>query len=819
MSDIKDFLPPNLALAADAFTQALLGAIDFIDAETETLIQACIDQLFLSTASGKYLVQQGEENGFTMPANSGLDIRAYEVLVPIMVSAPKQVRQTFNQMLEAFYGASRTRPSVTSSVAEPFNLSDGDDLIVETESGTFSVAVLATQVSNINSVSAAEAAAVLNAVQTIYTASVTTDRHSGNNFLTLTSSGTGSSAFIHVTGGTAQNVMQFPNLRPTTEMTGTVWNVTKAQTYTDVTKFQWDGVSPSPSVYLTKPGDFVTIRGLVDGAAPLSKLNGSYVILDCGYDYFVVSNTAFQATSGTITQPANNTIVFTASSKITIFDQPEFALTSETQFNTATITVPAIPPLARRFLQGSAHLHGCEATVLNFTRASVQVQLPAGATKPLGMNAFVLSNGSFRYDFSQPYYLTTNVDVSTNPIYTVDSSSGQALPSTTAIALGANPFFADIGRGDIVVTFPETHGLQKNWAFTVAGATGLGLFTTALLNREHVVKNVLNDTQVTIELLDSNGQVVLFDGNPFGTFDVWQQTTLQGDSDFFMRFPSSGAVAASGLQLGMKFRIDPSSGVNLQPYYGINLRFRDLYVTNITGTDVWFAAGLGAGPNGMVISGASGHSSAAIGGTPTWFFDQTTAWNVANVMTALKMVFVGYTPETNPNYVGSFLYDPLGVQYNQTVSGYISVMTQNILIGDNSSILFVQKVNSVFNGHNFPTSGQVVVDFGNDNFEGPINFLATISNDSGPSQILLDPSYRFKKSHGAGAQVQFIYKNQPFVPGIDGSAFPFYLTGTAQARNTLFTLLEELKASGIFLNANVILPQLKYTDLAISPFE
>jgi len=189
------------------------------------------------------------------------------------------------------------------------------------------------------------------------------------------------------------------------------------------------------------------------------------------------------------------------------------------------------------------------------------------------------------------------------------------------------------------------------------------------------------------------------------------------------------------------------------------------------------------------------------------------------VMSTLKMVFLAFTPEANKAFIGSFLYDPLGLKYNQTVSGFTTKTTVNVLKGSNDSILFVNQVKAVFNGQDFPSTGQVVVDWGTDRSEGPIGYLATISSDVGQSQILLDPSYRFKKSHSAGAQIQYVRANAPFVPSSTGTDYPVYLTGTAQARNTLFVLLNELKASGVFLKTDIILPQLLYVDSAIPPFE
>ena len=123
------------------------------------------------------------------------------------------------------------------------------------------------------------------------------------------------------------------------------------------------------------------------------------------------------------------------------------------------------------------------------------------------------------------------------------------------------------------------------------------------------------------------------------------------------------------------------------------------------------------------------------------------------------------------------------------------------------------------NGEKFPSSGKLILGFGTDQFEGPISYYATVENP-GSNQILIDPSYRFKHSHTAQVtSVQYIHSNQPFTPSMDGSEFPVYITGTAQARNTMFTLAELLVASGIFIEEDVLLPGLRFEDTAIEPFD
>ena len=826
MAEIKQFLPQRLAkLGEGTFVHALATAVDAQHQLIQEQIQACIDQFFLTTASGQYLVQLGEQEGFVMPANSGLDIRAYRVLVPLMVSSPKQVKQTFSQIIEAFYGADRTRPSLTATNPEPYHLMDGDNIKVLTEKGVVDVAILANQVSDITRVTSAEIAARINSVQTEMYADIVSDRITGNKSLRLTSTTIGVMALIRVVGGTLQNIMQFPEIVDAGQFVGTNWAFTKEQIYSDILKMQWDGTGTNPKLYLLKQGDILTVRGLT--GVDLSLINGSYEILDSGYDYVIIRNSLFDQVSALYTQLTDIDFIFTSQRKRTLYDNSEYGMATETDYATATVTVPAIPPLARRFLKGAAHLHGAELSVADFTRNSITITIPTGTDKPVGENLFVLKTDRMMYDFRKPYYKTTDVDLASPPNYIVQSygTDFSSLPFTDPSVLPENSLYMQVDTDDLVVTFPFPHGMCAGWELTLSGCTGSGNMTPTLINQSFMVKEVLSNNRLICKIRDkintlTMGYSIPFLGVGFGPFDAYRYPIeLSDGSDFYLEFPSIGDVTASGLAVDIIFKIDPASGTGVNDYYTQALKHRQLYVKSINGTRVNIVSGLGAGFPSVIIHAAMGFRSSYFGGaTNAYHFDKTSAWNVANVMQSLKVCPMSYTQSANPSYVGSFVYDPQGVDTMLTVSKYIVDLTEDILRGSNAGVIFVNTVTDVAGGNSFPAFGKLLIEYGTDNAEGPINYIAVISNETGESQIVLDPSYRFAKSHLSGSQIQYVHATTPYVPGITGADFPIYVTGTANARNTLFTLLKDLVAGGIFLQKDVLLPQLRYQDPAIPPF-
>jgi hypothetical protein len=826
---IERFVPQHFLEVLGKNLPALLKAINSSNAKAEAQVQACIDNLFLSTANGKYLVQLGEEQGFTMPANSGLDLRAYRVLVPIMVSNPKQVRISINELIQAFYGSERTKPSIESSIYSPYSLADGDDLVVTTESGSVDLSVLANQVSDITSVSAQELAAIINSSQSIVLAQAVTDRAVGLDFVRISSNTPGSGAFIRVSGGTLQNILKFPNVLATENTTGTTWNITRTSLLNDEVKFTWNGLGTNPKVYLAKKDDVVTIRGLVDGVADFSLLNGSYTVVDSGYDYFIIRNDRFDYVSAVLTQNMTTNIVFTENRNITIFDRDEYALSSETTDQTITITVPAVPPLARRFLSGSAHLRGGEYKVIDFTRSSVQISTGSTGAVPNQDNQFVLSNPYQRYDFKLKHYKTILVDTDTvTPTYLMETGNDDyaVFPYTSSTNVSTDPIYGSIDSDEYKMTFPYPHGLQKGWGFTIDSAIGISNITSSDLNSEHVTKAVLDKNNIKFTMKDTSGVPKVFDGIgwaalaaiPTAPCDVIRYTDFQPDgADFYLQFPSSSARIATGLTPGTTFRLSTSLGTDVDPYFAGILRYTLLTVTSATGSTVNFSLGQGPGGTGTVITGISGRRSGYFGGTVNYRLDKTSPYNQERVFADLKGVFISYSASQNPDYIGSFIFDPVGSQTAFTVSQYIVKLTDNVLKGDNLTLLKVDRT-TIPSGKAFPSSGQIVLDYGNDNLEGPIRYFAVIDNTTS-GQILIDPAYRFKKAHAVGANVQYIHANSAYAPSVDGADYPVYITGTTAARNTLFALIRLLVASGIFVESDIILPNLRNDDLGIVPFD
>lgn len=826
-SNVKKFVPARYLQVTGKNLPALIGSVNEGIESIEQNVQACIDQLFLSTASGKYLINLGEQDGFTLPPNSGLDIRAFRVLVPIMVSSPKQIRITINDLIQAFYGSERTKPNISAEVYGPYSLVSGDDLIVETESGTIEVSILAGQVSNLNSVSPTELSAIINYSQDLLLADTITNRQTGEQALRLTSKTAGTSAYIKVVGGKLQNILRFPKLNDTTIAPSTNWIITKTSPLTDEIRFTWDGTGLNPSIYTVAAGDHLSIRGLVDTSCPLSLLNGSYQLVDTGYDYFIFRNSAYTTLTSTFTQAESNDLTFTKDEKSTLFDLPEYGFSSEVDNQTITVTVPAIPPLTLRFLQGSAHLHGFEAPVLDFTRSTITLQLLPGIDKPVDVNQFLIQNPFFRYDFNKKHYLTYLSDANeSSPTYQLETTNPDFVPFPYTIATpigGTKPIYGTVDSSEYTVTFPNyVHGLQNFWGVTFGGAVAAGGLADGDINQEHQVVQVLDENTIKLRFRNSSGQPIVYEGVDFGPVDVYRQPVAQSDgSDGYLEYTNASALIAAGFSVGDSFKFDPSAGVDISPFYASKLKFGKSVVTSLINTGtvhrVQFSSGIGVGTGGLVISSSEGFRSGFFGGSDiTYFLNKNSSINQERVMAGLKTMFINYTPSSNPGYVGSFIYDAEGYDTQFTVSKFVTELTDTVLKGETVAALLVN--NLEFGTESFPETGKLIIGYATDKVEGPIRFYSTIDN-SGQSQILIDPAYKFKFTHETGASVQFIHAATPYIPKTQGEDYPAYITGTTAAREALFTFIRLLTASGIFVEKDVSFPILTYADSGIQVFD
>lgn len=816
MTKIIDFVPRHFKIAdkdpetgKKLLLPAIYKAIDNESQNFENLTLEAFRQLFLTTASGKYLIRLGAQEGFTVPQQSGLGVDAFREIVPAVVSFPKQIANTIVRLMSIFYDKSLVSPSFISTMSEPFSFHDKDVLKIRTDKGDLSIGIYEGQVADLNNVKASEYAGIINAAQSDVFADTSFERENSKTYVRLTSKTYGGGAFIQIVGGTAQNSLKFPSIAATVNGAGTVWNVEKKNSvlWTDITKFTWDGNGVNPKIYLVGKGDFVTFRGL---AAPFDVFNGTYNVEEVGYDYFTIRNERFQLGSAALTEPANNTIVFTLDKRSTIIQNKEYCISNEASESEYSLFVSAVPSVVKRKLKGGGFLHGWQAPVIDFTRDTILVKRKTMESLPKSNNHFVLNSNRFRSDYKKLRYKTIGVmDAGLNAQFTVDTASNgiSVMPYTVPTTfLKDNPLYGEIQSSDVKASFGYRHGLFHGLGFTLADLNTTGIISSSLINKEQYCKKALTDFDACFEL--DNGKTN-FPGIPWvGGADVYQSVTPQ-EYDFYLVFPDTVSKATAGFEDGMTFMIsfDPISLIAGKESIGGTLSSKKCAVVMQDDLRVYFLAGIGSGSNGMVLTNVAGKRSGWFGGTLGTQFTDKTSTNNLRVLNNLICTFQETSPSSNLGYTGPYVYDVQGSVTRFVVGNIISSLKTHITKGDNLLSININDSSA------FPLSGNIIFDYGTDSQEGPVGFINIATG-----QIILDPSYVFQKEHLLGAQVQIVRSLVAPTIHIDGRERPLYITGTTAARDFFFTLVRQIVAAGVFVNTEVNYPPLKYVDPSLFPY-
>ena len=149
--------------------------------------------------------------GITRPPQIGISDDAFRQ-IGIEVKNRKQVRDLINNLLDIIFGDELCKATNSASVVEPYDLSDGDTLIVSFD-GAIPVAI-PFQASNFTDISAALAIEVADVIVSYLnsqglTGLATTKNNGLGNYVELVSSTIGPRSSVTVLGGRAQNMLLF----------------------------------------------------------------------------------------------------------------------------------------------------------------------------------------------------------------------------------------------------------------------------------------------------------------------------------------------------------------------------------------------------------------------------------------------------------------------------------------------------------------------------------------------------------------------------------------------------------------------------------
>jgi hypothetical protein len=454
------------------FTDALLASLAAGDSMNEMNLLAAKPQMFLATATSTFLDRLFAKIGITRPAGVGIDDTLFRQM-GIAITANKLVRNIFLEVLEIFYGLDAVRANVLSGTPEGYVLSNGMtlDILVDNNKQPLTVTFTTADFTDISDASALEISNVIsttafNAGYTL-TASVFNDNVNNENFVQLLSGTRGPLSAITVVGGSAQNILNFPQRSTAVPQLGTQFSTSFVGQYV---RFTWTA-GPSPLLEFVSPGDYVNIYG----AQYLSSNQGTFTVQDLqdgpvnsayfdiinpnftpqgsvtltavggasGYGLATTTAVAVQAPTGAVRVSGVSTITtasphgFSAGQTVTV------AGVDNTSFNgTFTIVSATTYTFSYDQLGANSQSGNGQASV------SYQIQHITGAVRVSGVSTITL---------------TQNHNLQVGQLITITGVNDSSFDGTFSIvSVGANSFtYSQTASNDLVFFTPTRQTIQN----------------------------------------------------------------------------------------------------------------------------------------------------------------------------------------------------------------------------------------------------------------------------------------------------------------------------------------------------------------------
>jgi len=440
--------------------KALLSAIGEIDDEVMDQVEFVRNNLLWTTAKGQYLDALASNHGIKRPKGAGMSDKRFRKYAPIMAYAPKQVRQTIEQLLEIFYTSNLTSAFVESTIFETCFIKDGwildytvDDIHHE------SIVFSAEYFTDLSSATPEEIATCITASANHSYADVFYNRITKQKSLRLYSKTAGVNSSIRINSGLMIYPMQFKGIINTP---ASDWSI--IHNGVDLI-FQFD--NQSVNVLSVEPDDIFLI------STPELEVIGK--VREVFSTHFSVTTNAGIEVSSISTSSLNSFLSFYSPSDARLMNFPRKAVLWEVEQGKIAIEFPATPPVFRG-LAGSGHLSGIVQKVNSYDGSKLLVQdsslFPESGIVRLTPNFSVKQldgNGitySVTYDLKNISYqgkdgnYLLNVDIPISSVITESIVSIKRENRKLIIELDNNPFFP----GDSIII----HGaFSINGTFTV----------------------------------------------------------------------------------------------------------------------------------------------------------------------------------------------------------------------------------------------------------------------------------------------------------------------------------------------------------------
>lgn len=378
MSSTKDLIRASVSpFITGAEVDAVLDTIEEEGLRQDKVSLASYDQLFISTASGRYLDKRLSEVGLIRPEDIGLEDLVFRNL-GIEITAVKQLPSLIHSVLETFYGPEAVRTFAQTTQPEPYQLAEGMQLLWEMDGKniTYEVTTADYPSGGLAQATADQVAAALT--RTIRQAGsegfaqVFVDTDTLQRYVQIITGVKGPTGYLKIKGGELENVLNFPSLieYPAAEpLTWTTWVINRSGS---TVRFSWLG-NADPHLETVKEGDIALIYGdNFTGVGTYSTdLRGSFVITKAQTgnvwapsfeeqaSYFEIENPDARIGPGeniTVSQGIHDALRFYRPKTFRAYLRPRYALAWEANNQSLRIYLPAVTKVVRRDLIGASHL-------------------------------------------------------------------------------------------------------------------------------------------------------------------------------------------------------------------------------------------------------------------------------------------------------------------------------------------------------------------------------------------------------------------------------------------------------------------------------
>ena len=459
---LRSYLNPYIkGPSVDAVLQALaLGNAAYLIDN----VRSVNDQLYIVTASGRYLDERLAEYGIVRPPSVGLSDEVFRD-IGIEVKNRKQVRDLINNLLNAIFGDEYVRATNQSRKYEPYNLKDGDTLVINFDDlTTVPITFRTGQFSSIAAATAQEVAdAITKSLRSLgYTGTAIAKNDGNGPFVQILSDTIGPASSITVVGGRAQNELVFDAPSGGGGNMSTQWTLSIQPG--GVIRYTWSG-GASPQLGKVNAGNYANVFG---GGFSSSVNEGSYFILDSvggpvNTAYFEISNPV--GTPGIVIQGLDSAVMFYNPIRKNLASRLSYAAVYQANARTLQVFLPAATKVVRRSRKGSSHLHD----------PSDPQSLAPG------------QEGPYMYDTTQPFTVS---HIGTTLASNIDGTMSRVIPVADASAFPDSQGNIILGYGTSTqegpipyISRPSNNTLLISPAYTIKNSHVSGADVALVANK------------------------------------------------------------------------------------------------------------------------------------------------------------------------------------------------------------------------------------------------------------------------------------------------------------------------------------------------